>query len=92
MYIQKEFDAVIECRPSFEQLSHDRIINELNRNIGVLKALECIVSERMLGLHSFCNHLVKTQPSFELFDNSSGSLKIALDSLLGYTEQVNCVL
>mgnify|MGYP006184151993 CR=1 FL=1 len=36
MYFNKEFDPEVECRPTFEQLSHERIVNEANKNINIL--------------------------------------------------------
>ena len=88
MYFQKEYIADIECRPTFEQLSHDRIVNEANKNINVLKSLENIVGDRMVGYNVLHNTLSKTAGSYELLENVDGTLKIALDSLFMFTEQV----
>jgi hypothetical protein len=88
MYFHKEYDAEIECRPTFEQLSHERIINEANKNINVLKALENIVTDRMTGYNSLHSTLLKTGASYELLENVDGTLKVALDSLFMFTDQV----
>lgn len=88
MYFNKEYDADVECRPTFEQISHERIINEANKNINVLKALENILNDRMNGYTALHNTLTKTNASYELLENVEGTLKIALDSLFMFTEQV----
>jgi hypothetical protein len=88
MYFHKEYDAEVECRPTFEQLSHERIINEANKNINVLRALENIVTDRMTGYNSLHSTLQKTSASYELLENVDGTLKVALDSLFMFTDQV----
>ena len=87
MYYNKEFNAEMECRPTFEQLSHERIVNEATRNINVLKALENIIGDRMVGFNSMHTTLAKANTSYELLENVEGTLKVALDSLFVYTEQ-----
>jgi hypothetical protein len=88
MYIQKEIDVVLETRPTFEQLSLERIFDEANKNIGALKALESIVQERLNGFTAFHSTVAKARPYFEGFDNCEGSLKLALDSFSVMIEQV----
>lgn len=88
MYFNKEYDAEVECRPTFAQLSQERIINEANKNINVLKALENIINDRMTGYTALHNTLMKTNASYELLENVEGTLKVALDSLFMFTEQV----
>lgn len=88
MYFHKEYDAEVECRPTFDQLSHERIINEANKNVNTLKALENIVGDRMTGFAALHNTLLKTAASYELLENVDGTLKVALDSLFVFTEQV----
>lgn len=94
MYFSKEYDAEAECRPTFAQLSQERIINEANKNINVLKALENIINDRMTGYTALHNTLMKTNASYELLENVEGTLKVALDSLFMFTEQVRtlCIL
>ena len=89
MYFVKEFDADIECRPSFEQLSHERIVNEANKNLSLLKALESIINDRMVGFSSLHSSLSKSNTCYEMLENVEGTLKVALDSLYVFTEQVN---
>jgi len=89
MYFNKEFDPEVECRPTFEQLSHERIVNEANKNINILKALENILSDRMAGYNSLHTTLTKTSSSHGLLENVDGTLKVALDSLFVFTEQVS---
>eukprot|EP01032_Pedospumella_encystans_P009944 gene9944-11660_t len=87
MYFNKEFDAEVECRPTFEQLSHERIINEANKNINVLKALENVLTDRMAGYNTLHTTLTKAGSSHSLLENVDGTLKVALDSLFVFTEQ-----
>ncbi len=87
MYFNKEFDPEVECRPTFEQLSQERIINEANKNINVLRALENVLTDRMAGYNSLHTTLTKTSNSHNLLENVEGTLKVALDSLFVFTEQ-----
>jgi hypothetical protein len=54
---QKEFNEVIECRPSFEQIGQDRIVDEVNKDIHILKAFETILEERVQSFKSFLQSL-----------------------------------
>jgi hypothetical protein len=89
MYFHKEYNAEVECRPTFEQLSHERVVNEANKDVNLLKALEIVVSDRMTGYASLNTALHKTGSSYELLENVDGTLKIALDSLFVFTDQVS---
>ena len=80
MDYQQEFDKEVECKPSFEQLSYERIINEANKNVQVLKALEIILTERLAGFAANHNMWNKMRSNFESFEHSEGTLKLALDS------------
>ncbi|KAJ1432479.1 hypothetical protein B484DRAFT_29079 [Ochromonadaceae sp. CCMP2298] len=86
MYYQKEYDADIECRPSFEQISHDRILHEAGKNLSILKALENVVTDRLNGFNAFSASRSRP-PSYELLENVGGSLRLGLDSLFVYAEQ-----
>jgi hypothetical protein len=92
MYFHKEYNAEVECRPTFEQLSHERVVNEANKDVNLLKALEIVVSDRMTGYASLNTALHKTGSSYELLENVDGTLKIALDSLFVFTDQVSRIL
>ena len=83
----QEFDQEAECRASFEQLSQERIINEANKNIMVLKALESILSERLVGFAAHNSMWMKMRQNFEAFEYSEGSLKLALDSFFILVDQ-----
>lgn len=87
MSLQKDFDGDLETRPSFEQLPEDKIIEEANKNIQVIKSLETILSERMHSYQNFLNNLAKSRASFESFQYCDGTLRQALDSLFVYVEQ-----
>lgn len=91
MYIQKKIDVALETRPTFEQLSLDRILDEMNKNLVALKSLEGIVQERMMGYGAFYASITKTRPFFEGFDSHEGTLRLAFDSFSVLIEQVTLV-
>ena len=51
-----EFDSNNNLKASFEQLSSDRINDETNKNLAMLKSLETIIQERV---QSFAVFLVR---------------------------------
>ena len=51
-----EFDSNNNLKASFEQLSNDRINDESNKNLAMLKSLETIIQERV---QSFAVFLVR---------------------------------
>lgn len=87
MILQKEFNEDIECRPTYEQVSHDRIIDEANKNVAVMKSLENIINERLNGFNAMYASVSKTRPQFEAFEQSDYTMKGALDSFFLYVEQ-----
>lgn len=87
MAFQKEFDEDAECRPTFEQLSHERVVDEAGKNILVLKSFETILQERMGAFSAFLNTLSKARSSFDIFQYAEGSLRQALDALFVFIEQ-----
>jgi hypothetical protein len=89
MYFQKEVDIEYECRPTYEQLSIDRIIDEANRNITGIKTLENLINERLAGLGAFCNTVTKYRSLAEIYDNSEGSLRISIDAFCLFLDQVS---
>mgnify|MGYP006196904261 CR=1 FL=1 len=56
-----------------------------------MKALENILTDRMAGYNSLHTTLTKTSSSHGLLENVDGTLKVALDSLFVFTEQVSLV-
>ena len=78
----------LECRPTFEQLGMDRIIDEAHKNVNALKAIETLVSERLSAHAAMQQSAHKIKTAFEAFETVDGSLKLALDSFYLYTEQV----
>ena len=50
---KKDFDELKEIKPSFEQVSQDRILEEANKNLKVLKSLETIILERSQSFGAF---------------------------------------
>lgn len=87
MYFQKEIDIEYECRPTYEQLSIERIIDEANRNINGIKALENLINERLAGLGAFANTITKYRGFAEAFDNNDGTLKISIEPFCQYLDQ-----
>ena len=85
---QKEFDVEVECQPTFEQLSPDRIADEISKDILLLKSMETVLQERHQSFTSFINAISKARPSFDNFQYADGSLRQGLDSLFVYMEQV----
>jgi PDZ domain-containing secreted protein len=86
MYFDKEFDANSECRPSFEQLSHERIVNEANKNASMLKSLESMIADRLVGFNALYTTLSKMNSQYELLDNVEGTLRVAMDSMFVFSE------
>ncbi len=66
----------------------DRIIDEANKNMGALKALEALVTERLSAYATLQNSATKVKAAFEAFEGFSGTLKLALDSYYLYSEHV----
>ena len=87
MSFQRDFDEELECRATFEQLSHERVVDEAGKNILILKSFETILQERMQSFAVFLTALSKARGSFEVFQYSDGSLRQALDALFVFTEQ-----
>lgn len=84
---RKEFDEVKETKPSYEQLSEERILDEANKNIQVLKSLETILQDRTQSYNTFFTAQGKNKTSFEIFQYCQGSLRQALDALFVFLEQ-----
>ena len=82
-------DMDLECRPTFEQLSLDRIVNEAHHNLNMLKALDNILADRIVACNQLNAQLTKSRTNFEAFDRIEGTLKYALDTLFIFTEQVS---
>ena len=87
MSFQRDFDEELECRPTFEQLSHERVVDEAGKNILVLKSFETILQERTQAFSVFLSSLSKARSSFEVFQYADGSLRQALDALFVFIEQ-----
>ncbi len=88
MYFQKEIDMEYECRPTYEQLSLDRIIDEANRNMNALKSLENLITERITGFSAFAANITKYRNFAESFENNEGSLRVSIDSFCYFIDQV----
>ena len=84
---QKDLDEELECRPTFEQLDQERIIDESNKNIQVMKSLGDILQDRMQSYNHFLATLGKTKHSFEGFQYCDGTIRQALDALFVYVEK-----
>jgi len=81
-------DEAVECRPTFEQIGHEPIIEEMGRNLNILKCLEGVIYERQTGLNFLNGNLVKARNAFDTLDCRESTLKTALDSLLVFSDQV----
>lgn len=78
----------MECRPTFDQLSMDRIFDETQRNILTMKSLETILYERHNGYSALNSSLLKARAAFEGFETTEGTLKLAADAFYIFSEQV----
>jgi hypothetical protein len=87
MYIQKDIDIEFECRPTYEQLSIDRIVDEANRNMNAIKALENLINERLAGLGAFANCVTKYRSFAEVFDSNEGTLKLSVENFCMFLDQ-----
>lgn len=88
MYFHKELDANAECRPTFDQLAMDRIVDETQKTLNTLKSLETILGERHAGFSSLNGSLLRARAAFEGFETTEGTLKLAADSFYIFSEQV----
>jgi hypothetical protein len=86
---QKELDETVECRPTFEQVGLDPIIDEMGKNITVLKCLEGIFYERQNGMAALNTSLSRTRTYFESIDFNNCSVKNALEALDMLSDQVD---
>lgn len=89
MYYVKELNVDSECRPTFDQLSMDRILDETFKTVTTLKALETILGERYTGFTSLNGSLLKARAAFEGFETTDGTLKLAADAFYIFSEQVS---
>lgn len=88
MYFHKELNVEAECRPTFDQLSIERIVDETQKTLSTLKSLETILGERYGGFSSLNSSLLKARASFEGFETTEGTLKLAADAFYIFSEQV----
>jgi hypothetical protein len=84
---RRELDATKEVKPTFEQISQDRILDEANKNIQVLKSLETILQERSQAFETFLSAQARYKSSFDIFQYCEGTLRQSLDALFVFLEQ-----
>jgi hypothetical protein len=89
MSYKKEFQEGVDLQPSYQQLPQDRIDDQCNKNIMMLKSVEHVLEERLFAFNKFLDSLSKTRTSFDAFQSSEGSLRQALDALFVFIEQVS---
>lgn len=87
MSYKKEFEGD-DLKPTYKQLSLDRIEDQSAKNILMLKSFEHVLEERLFAFNKFLDSLSKTRTSFDAFQSSEGSLRQALDALFVFIEQV----
>jgi len=87
MSYKKEFEGG-DLNPTYQQLAQDRIDDQSNKNIMMLKSFEHVLEERLFAFNKFLDSLSKTKTSFDAFQSSEGSLRQALDALFVFIEQV----
>ena len=81
------FDGSAEFRVTFEQISHERIINEINKDVAMLRGLEYILSDRITGVTAQYNTWNKMRGNFDSFEYCEGTLRTALDSFFVLVDQ-----
>ena len=86
--LKRQYDEFKETKPTYEQISQERILDEANKNIQVLKSFETILQERTQSYGAFFTAQGKYTPSFEIFQYCEGTLRQALDALFVFLEQV----
>lgn len=86
--LRRDYDEVKETKPTYEQISQERILDEANKNIQILKSLETILQERTQSYGTFFAAQGKYKPSYEIFQYCEGTLRQALDALFVFLEQV----
>jgi hypothetical protein len=84
---KKEFDERKETKPSFEQVGQDRILEEANKNIKVLKSLETIIYERSQSFSALLAAQAKYKGPFDNFQYCEGTIRQSLDALFVFLEQ-----
>jgi hypothetical protein len=80
MSFQNNFD-VSELRPTYEQLPEDRVADEVNRNLLLLKALDSLIHERSNAHSSFVSNTQKQLKLCEDLNYGEGSLLGAFSAL-----------
>lgn len=73
MSLQHEFDEEAEMRPSYDQLSYDRIVDEANKNISIMRLLENIIQDRVQAHGAFNASLSKSTLVSENFQSLGGT-------------------
>jgi hypothetical protein len=85
---EKDYDEDEQIKPSYEQISQERILDEASKNIQILKSFETILQERTQSYSTFFAAQGKYKQSFEIFQYCEGTLRQALDALFVFLEQV----
>lgn len=84
-------DTEVQLQPSFEQISQQRIIFEVEKSLNLLKTIELLLQDRSQCFSTFLLNKDKFKLPTEDNDNilfPEASLNIAMNSMFGYLEQV----
>ena len=83
-------DENYTSKPSFEQVSQDKILEELNKDILHMKTFESILHDRGYSSQLYLQALTKSKPALEVLQQIEGksSLKKVLEAFANYNDQV----
>lgn len=87
MSYRKEFHELNELKPSYLQLNQLQINEQSNMNLLILKSLENIIEEHILAYQKYSETIQKSKNSYDIFHETNGTLRYALDTLFVYIEQ-----
>lgn len=81
----------MEFKPTFEQLSQEMIIDEINKDISFLKSFETLIQDRAQAYSQYSNVINRSKHSAEdsfQYVNPDSHLQALLLSYSKYTEMV----
>jgi hypothetical protein len=76
-----------ELTPTYQQLNQEQINEHTMKNILILKSLEGLLDERVTAFQKYFDIIQKSKNSYDIFHETNGSLRQALDTLFVFVEQ-----
>jgi hypothetical protein len=87
MSYQQELSVTQELTPTYQQLNQEQINEHTMKNILILKSLEGLLEERVTAFQKYFDVIQKSKNSYDIFHETNGSLRQALDTLFVFVEQ-----